>query len=168
MQLVLCAAQHWWIIKWYTDWVKRSPTFVSWQGRAPPSTPRLTSLPQRWPTKLARCTLWVGRRACTLWSWEERGRHIEFSFTQTLISAGFSFTTAELQHQTITLARNVALRALLWDSFSILFHLLNTDIFESNHSQFTKPRIPEKCILSNVYLLDRDCSHEGAGIWSWL
>lgn len=70
------------------DQVNTGSAVVSWQGRVPPSTPRLTSLPQRRPTKSARSTPWVARRACTLWSWEERGRRIDLSFTEMLTSAG--------------------------------------------------------------------------------
>ena len=62
--------------------------FVSRQGRAPPSTRRLTSPPRRRPTRWERSTPWVGRRACTLWSWEEKGRHIDSSITELLIPAG--------------------------------------------------------------------------------
>lgn len=53
-----------------------------WQEKVPPNTPRLTSQLQRRPTKSARSMLWVGRRACTLWNWEERGRHIDFFITE--------------------------------------------------------------------------------------
>lgn len=74
---------------WLTE-VKRGYlwVFVSWQERPPPSTPRLTSPLQRWPTKSARSMPWVGRRACTLWSWEGRVHLIDFFITEMLISAG--------------------------------------------------------------------------------
>uniref|UniRef100_A0AAQ4S483 Docking protein 7 n=1 Tax=Gasterosteus aculeatus aculeatus TaxID=481459 RepID=A0AAQ4S483_GASAC len=47
------------------------------KGGAPPSTRRLTSPPQRRPTRWARSTPWDARRACTPWSRGGRGRRTD-------------------------------------------------------------------------------------------
>lgn len=116
---------------------------LSPQGRALPNTPRLTSLPQRRPTKSARSMHWVGRRASTLWSWEERGRRIDFFTSELLISAGCFCQAPNLLHPNVKFARNAALKGFIQSRlfmkyphrFIVGFHFLNTDYFWNSFGQ---------------------------------
>lgn len=116
---------------------------MSPQGRALLNTPRLTSLPQRRPTKSVHSMRWVGRRASTLWSWEERGRRIDFFTIELLISAGCFCQAPSLLHPTVKFAKT-----WLWwgffqsklflkcpHRFTVGFHLVNTDYFWNSSKQ---------------------------------